>query len=246
MDALNAHLNRLGEDTIEPEFADNFINSQGYQDLLDQDDKLYNWHINNHVTKESYKKKKSKKPETVWERIMAHSISVPNNEDHILKTTVIDTTTGKEYIFTGRPNARHSEFRVKNEYRTIPIGENWRDYIGIYKDNTGRWLPRPFDLSRPDSAKTGKYVNEDYALLKRAPSTPRFQLLELLKSFSLQSQTDLVNSSKLYLDLPRFAMDENLEKIQSGKMTSAFENIKGSFKTFYQRSIFSKDFIYFI
>lgn len=241
MDALNAHLNRLGEDTIEPEFADNFINSQGYQDLLDQDDKLYKWHINNHVTKESYKKKKSRKPETVWERIMAHSISVPNNEDHILKTTVIDTTTGKEYIFTGRPNARHSEFRVKNEYRTIPIGENWRDYIGIYKDNTGRWLPRPFDLSRPDSAKTGKYVNEDYALLKRAPSTPRFQLLELLKSFSLQSQIDLVNSSKLYLDLPRFAMDENLEKIQSGKMTSAFENIKGSFKTFYQRSIFSKE-----
>lgn len=242
MDALNAHLNRLGEDTIESEYADNFINTQGYLDLLDQDEKLYNWHINNHVTKEKFnKKKKGKGTVTVWERIMAHSISVPNNEDHILKTTVIDTATGKEQVFNGRPNARHSEFRIKNEYRTIPIGEDWRDYIGIYKDNTGRWLPRPYDMSRPDSAKSAKYVNEDYALLKRAPNTSRFKLLELLKQFSLDSQKELVSSSRLYLDLPRFAMDEALEKLQSGKMSTALENIKGSFKTFYQRSIFSKE-----
>jgi hypothetical protein len=224
IDTLNYYLNKLEQPEVTAENVDEFINSPEFSDIVYSDDKFANWFINNHVEVEKFI---GDKPTIVRERLMAYSVTIPSNPDHILKTSVIDNTTGKEVTFNGIPNARHSKYVVKNEYRTIPLGEEWQDYIGIFKDPAGNWLPRKYEPGKKNSAVDTKYINEEYASLK---NTPQFELIELLKNFSIDIQKNLPLSSRLGYDMPRFFIDNNLEILQGQNMSEKLSQIKGSFK----------------
>jgi hypothetical protein len=224
IDAINYYLNKLEQPEVTPENVDEFINSPEFVELVYSDEKFGNWFINNHVEVERYI---DKKPTLVRERLMAYSITIPSNPDHILKTTLIDNTTGKEVTFDGIPNARHSKYVVKNEYRTIPLGEDWENYIGVYKDPAGNWLPRKYEPGKANSAADSKYINTEYSRLK---GTPEFELIELFKDFSIEIQKNIPMSSRLAYDMPRFFIDNNLEILQGTNMSDRVAQIKGSFK----------------
>ena len=224
IDAINYYLNKLEQPEVTPENVDEFINSPEFVELVYSDEKFGNWFINNHVEVERYI---DKKPTLVRERLMAYSITIPSNPDHILKTTLIDNTTGKEVTFDGIPNARHSKYVVKNEYRTIPLGEDWENYIGVYKDPAGNWLPRKYEPGKANSAADDKYINTEYSRLK---GTPEFELIELFKDFSIEIQKNIPMSSRLAYDMPRFFIDNNLEILQGTNMSDRVAQIKGSFK----------------
>ena len=98
---------------------DEYVNSDEFQELLDKDETLNTWFEDNHIFK---KIRDKNKVEIVYEPSYANRITVPTDKKYILTTKVLNNETGEIVTFNGVPNARHSVYRVKNEFRTIPIG----------------------------------------------------------------------------------------------------------------------------
>jgi len=228
VDALNQHLQRLEIATVAPEKVDEFINSDEIKGLIKADDKFAEWFRDNHVFKKQ-KNFKTKKLEIKYERSMINSVSLPKNPDYYEETKLINVITGKEETIIGVPNSRHSVYRVKNKYRTgynSETGEVELE-VGVHIDNKGQFLPRMFtNPSDKNSAKDSKYINQEYLRLKEQPNSARFQLLELMKKAHLDFQQDKSNRSKLYLDIPRYVLRDNLSKIQAGKIGERYSQIK--------------------
>lgn len=242
MDAINHHLVRMGEPEVKPEDIDDFINGDQITELLEKDKKFSNWFTASHVTKISYVKQGANKKAvavTVYERLMAYSVSIPSNPEHLVVTKIKDRSTGKEIEFMGKPNARHSKYQVKDEFRTIPLGANWSDYVGVYVDNEGEFLPRPYDPKDPNSAIGDKYINHDYESLKSA-NNAQFKLIELMKDFHHKNQEDLPRGSKMWNDMPRFGVSGTLESIQGGKYKNNLEVLRGSIKYQIDKSILNR------
>jgi LysM repeat protein len=231
VDVLNEHLQRLNVAPITADQADDFLNSQEMRNLLASDGKLVDWFRDNHVSRK-VKNRKTKKLEVRYERSMANSVSVPKNEKYYEKTTLLNPLTNKEETFRGLPNARHSVYRVKNKYRTgynAQTGEVELK-VGEHIDNKGQFLPRMFTPGDKNSAKNNKFINQDYINLKAQGNSPRFQLLELMKQSHLSFQEGKSNKSKLYLDMPRYVLRDNLSRIQAGKFGERYSQIKKGVK----------------
>lgn len=225
MTTMNYYLNKLGQPETTPEKVDELINSAAFIEVLYSDNGFKNWFLNSHIEKEVFKKNKFV---ISRERTRAYSITIPKNTEDILTTTVIDETTGKEVTFTGTPNARHLKYVVKDEFRTIPRGQDWENYIGIFKDPAGNWLPRQHKPGTKNSAVDSKYINEEYLKMK---GTPQYQLTELIKDFMIDIQKELPISSRTGYDMPRFFLDNKLEMLQGTNISEVASQIKGSFKT---------------
>lgn len=228
VDALNEHLQRLNVTTLTLDEVENFINSDEIKNLLRADGKFAEWFRDNHVSRK-VKNRKTRKMETKYERSMVNSVSVPKNDEYYEKTTIFNELTGEEETFNGLPNARHSIFRIKDKYRTgyNPATEEVELKVGLHIDNKGQFLPRLFtNTNDPNSAKDDKFINKDYMRLKEQPNSPRFQLLELMKQAHLSFQEDKSNKSKLYLDMPRYVLRDNLSKIQAGKFGERYSQVK--------------------
>ena len=221
MDALNFNLSRLNKPEVTADKVNEYINSDEFQDLLDEDEILSNWFEDNHVSK---KRRDKDKVEIIFELSYANRITVPSDKKYILSTKVLDNETGETITFNGVPNARHSVYRVKNEYRTIPIGESWDNYIGTIIDNKGNYLPRLFNPGNKNSAKNNKYMNQRFFDLKRS-NNAEFKLLEEMKKFHLGVQKGQSNYSKLYLDMPRHALKAGdiFQAMQRGKIGERFK-----------------------
>lgn len=228
IDSLNEHLQRLEVATVTEDEVDAFINGQEMRNLLSTDGKLVDWFRDNHVSRK-VKNNKTRKLELRYERTMANSISVPKNEKYYEKTTLLNELTGEEETFNGLPNARHSQYRVKNKYRTgynSKTGEVELE-VGVHIDNKGQFLPRLFtNVNDPNSAKDDKYINKDYMRLKEQTTSARFQLLKLMKDAHLEFQEDKSNKSKLYLDMPRYVLRDSLTRIQAGEISERYNQIK--------------------
>ena len=221
MDALNFNLSRLNKPEVTSDKVDEYINSEEFQDLLDEDELLSQWFEDNHISK---KYRDKNKVEIIFQPSYANRITVPVNKKYILTTKVLDNETGETITFNGVPNARHSIYRVKNEFRTIPIGESWDNYIGTIIDNKGNYLPRLFVPGNKNSAKDNTYMNQRYFDLKRS-NNAEFKLLEEMKKFHLGVQKGQSNYSKLYLDMPRFALKAGdiFQAMQRGKIGERFK-----------------------
>lgn len=221
MDALNFNLSRLNKPEITVDKVNDYINSEEFQELIEEDEILSDWFDDNHVVK---KRRDKDKVEIIYEPSYANRITVPSDKKFILTTKVLDNETGEPISFKGVPNARHSVYRVKNEFRTIPVGESWDNYIGKIVDNKGNYLPRMFSPSEKYSAKDGKYMNQRFFDLKRSNSA-EFKLLEEMKKFHLGVQKGQSNYSKLYLDMPRHAIKAGdiFQAMQRGKIGERFK-----------------------
>jgi len=228
VDALNEHLQRLNVAPINVEDATNFINSDEMKALLEKDGKLVDWFRVNHVSRK-VKNRKTRKIEVKYERTMANSLSVPKNPEYYEKTVLLNELTGEEETFNGLPNARHSIYRIKDKYRTgyNPQTGEVELQVGVHIDNKGQYLPRLFtNVNDPNSAKDDRYINKDYMRLKEQPNSVRFQLLEVMKEAHLSFQEDKSNKSKLYLDMPRYVLRDNLSRLQAGKLGERYSQIK--------------------
>ncbi|MHA2009767.1 MAG: LysM peptidoglycan-binding domain-containing protein, partial [Promethearchaeota archaeon] len=198
-----------------------------------QNERFAKWFKSNHYQK--YKFVKGKKvltyyPTSLW------TYKAPKNPDYFKVTKLIDPISGKEVTMNGVPTGRRYGYnKVKDEYRTIPVGADRSEYVGTIIDNKGNYLPREYNPNAANSAIDGKYMNEKYAQMK-ASNSSEFQLLEALKEIHLDIQKNRPLSSKLYLDMPRFSkiIRSNLEIIQSGgvqeKLQTIYENAVSIFK----------------
>lgn len=226
IDALNEHLQRMNVATVTADEVDDFINSDEIKNLLAADGKFVDWFKDNHVSKK-VKNKKTRKQEVRYERSMANSVSIPKSEKYYQTTTLFNELTGKEETIKGMPNARHSVYRVKSKYRTgyNPQTGEVELKVGEHIDNKGQFLPRPFAPNNPYSAVNDKYINEEYTRLKSSNSA-RFEFLELLKENHLAFQDGKSNKSKLYYDMPRYVLRDNLSRLQAGKVGDRYQQVK--------------------
>ena len=172
---------------------------------------------------------------------MVNSVSVPKNEKYYKTTRIINETTGKEEVIRGVPNARHSTFTVKNKYKTgyNPATDTVELIVGEHIDNKGQFLPKRFD-NTDKSASTNKYINDEYLRIKQSNSV-RFEFLETMKNAHLEFQNGKSNNSKLYLDMPRYVLRDNLAVLQAGNLGDKFgqikENIKQGLKDSFGRAV---------
>jgi len=224
IDALNFHLSRLEKGEVTIEKVEEYINEEEFQELIQKDELLREWFDMNHVVK---KRKSDGNTTIIYEVSIANRVTIPIDKNYIIKTEIIDNESGEPIIFEGIPNARHSRYQVRNEFRTIPIGESWDKYVGVYIDNKGNFLPRLYNPGDKNSAKDAKFMNQRFFDLKRSNSS-EYKLLEEMKKFHLGVQKGQSNYSKLYLDMPRFAIKAGdfYQAMQRGKIGERFKNFK--------------------
>ena len=237
MESLNYYLTQvLGQEEAQESDIDDLINSDSFKDLLVDNEKFRNWFFNNHVTKKRYSKTGS--IDVFFERLACYSVSVPNNEDDYVKTKLIDPVTGKEFTVNGLPNARHCDFRIKNDpkYRTIPIGDDKSKYIGTIIDNAGNYLPRPYNPGAVNSAKDDMFVDQEFLRLKQADNA-QYKLIQTIKEYYIKFQENAAYGSRLWYDLPRYGKKGVLENLQAGALSNKAKALKGSWDYYWQKMI---------
>jgi len=249
VDTFNEFLTQMEMAPKTAEQLETFIESDELKELLSENDEFGDWFFDNHVIYQVYKKGK-RGQQTVYSKSIVNSISIPNNEDYFQKTELVDPLTKQKFTLkvNGIPvvgNARHSNYQIKAEYMTgyNPSTGKVELEIGTHVDNKGRFIPRYEEGS--------KYINAEYQKMQARPSSPEYKLLETLKQQHLKFQQDVPNSSKLYLDLPRFILRDNLSVIQSGKIGNTASQIKQNFLQYFRdikgakdRSVEDYNFVY--
>jgi len=236
LDTLNYNLSRFNIGAVNEADLNNYINSPEFFEVVKSDENFYDWFMLNHVTKKSYVKGEGYV--NTFERSPANSITIPKDSSLIETTKVVDQTTGEEVALFGVPNARHSIYTVKDKYRTIPFGldnEARKKYIGKVVDNKGNFLPRKFDGTR-SGAKTDKYMNKKYQDLKKRGGAA-FQLLEAITEYHLKNQEGKANMAKLYMDVPRYAINSVVEAFQSGQYGQRYKQLKTNFSEFWGQAL---------
>ena len=217
----------VGGPALDKTNANDMLDTAVVNPLLGKDERFKEWFLKNHIKKEYYSEKEGKKI-SKYERLYAWSVVRPNNEKYIKKFSVKDPLTGQDIPLLGEPSNKYSFRRVKNEYRTIPVGltpEQRQAYVGVIIDNQGNYLPksRISEVKNPLTGKMDKvevapddtYINETYYNLKNS-DPDKFELLEKVRNWHLKFQFGLTKDSKLYMDIPRFRQ-ENLEAMQEGR-----------------------------
>ena len=122
------------------------------------------------------------------------------------------------------PSRRFYKREVKNEYRTgynsLTGAVNLE--VGTHVDNKGRFLPREDVANNP-------YMNKAYYDLKQN-NPQEFKILEALTKWTLKIQDKLDNSSRNYLDFPRFE-ESRLEFAKNHNMLNeGTSRVKGIIK----------------
>lgn len=224
VDAFNSHLQRLGKESLTASEFDDYINTEDLKKDLIADDEFADWFFANHVIRRKFVKgKRGKQP--FYIRSMSNDVALPIDESYFDTKTLVDPITKQEFTLEidGVPvtgNARHSQYRIKREYMTgyNPATGNIEYKVGVHKDNKNRFLPR--------NEEGSKYLNKEYQKIMAAPNSPRAKLLESMKKHHLKFQENSPNDSKLYLDLPRYILRDNLSVVQSGKLGNKAKQIQ--------------------
>lgn len=225
IDSFNSALNELNLGTVDVNTADDFIMSDKLGKAL-QNKRFATWFKRNHFEKKKWDPKNKKMVDS-YQRTNIWSITLPKNEEHYERTTLVNPISGKKVTVKGVPAGNKYGFRkVKDEFRTIPKNADKKQYIGTIINNKGQYLPREYKPGVANSAFDAKYQNEEYYKLK-AQDNSQFKLLEAVKEVHLSVQNDRPDPSKLYLDVPRERIRSNLELIQTGK---AKEEVGGVLK----------------
>lgn len=236
IETLNYNLSKQNIKEVDQDKTDEFINSEEFEDILNADEDFKNWFELNHYTIQVYDKK-AKGYKTEYKRTRANNVAIPKNPDHIKYTVILDRD-GNEVELMGVPSARHSRYEVKDKYRTVPFGAAKEDYIGKFIDNKNQWLPRLFDPSSQYSARDKRFMNEKYFQMQ-ASNSAEFQLLEAIKEYHLENQKGTSNYSKLYFDMPRYAIKKGdiYQALQKGAYGQRFSELGKNIKEWYNQAL---------
>ncbi len=230
VDAFNDYLNQMGQDAQTAEQLENFLNTDDLKKLIADNDEFSDWFFDNHVIYQGYEKGK-RGIQNFYQKSIANIISLPSDEQYYETTELVDPITKEKSVvkINGIPvvgNARHSNYQIKKEFYTgyNPGTGKVELIVGEHVNNKNQFLPRYIEGS--------KYINKDFEKLQNNPNSARFKLLQAMKEQHLMFQEDSPNSSKLYLDLPRYILRDNLSVIQSGKIGSRGAQIKENMKQY--------------
>ena len=232
--------------------ADEFLQDPiEIDELIEKNPRFKKWFLENHiyiqVTDPNTGKDFSR-----YKRLDAWSVAEPINEEggpkYTQETTV--TVNGELMTFNGVPNGKYFYYKVKDNYRTIPMGmseeERTAKHVGKQIDNQFNYLP----LNKEQAAKYGvptsytakkyfrdengelkfttytkSYINEDYYNFVK--DSNKKTLLDKITNYHLDNQIGIEYRDRLYLDLPRFPIHELLEKAQRGVIK---DNVVDRFK----------------
>ncbi len=236
MEALNYNLSRLDIEEVSEEDVEEIVNGEDFQELLTQDEKLEKWFSINHFTIQRYNRE-LKQYESVYKRTSANNVTIPADETYINTTDIVDKNTGETITLRGAPGIRHSRREVKDEYRTIPFGEKKSDYVGVYIDNKNQPLPRLYAPGQKHSAKDDRFMNTEFFQMK-ASNNAEYQLLDAIKEYHLSNQVGMSNYSKLYLDMPRYAVKRGdiWQAMQKGAYGKRFNELGKNVKDWIKQS----------
>jgi hypothetical protein len=229
LDELNEHLLNMNIPTLDAIGANELLKDEKkLQSYFNKSANFKNWFNKNHVTKEyEYENKKTGvyETKTSYQRLSAWSVAIPiedsEDDQFIEKTTV--KYENETYIINGIPSNKYSFPIIKEDFRTVKK-DMTAEEKAKYVNNRGEYLPlsreqfieqgRSVELNDPNS-DLGKYINDEYYAIMSDPK--KAEMLKVLTEYHIKNQTGLDKSQKLYLDIPRFPVRENLELLRSGK-----------------------------
>jgi LysM repeat protein len=236
MDILNYNLSKLDIKEVSIDDVEEFINDDKFQEILDSDKAFEEWFLLNHYVKMKW----DSNAEALVEKYVptnANVVKIARDESH-MEYTEIEGRDGEKIKLLGVPSLRHSIRVVKDEYRTIPFGAQKSDYVGEYIDNKGNYLPRLYDPNSKYSAKDARFMNEKYFQMKSA-NNAEYKLLEAITEYHLANQKGISNYSKLYLDMPRYAIKKGdvWQAIQKGTYGARFSELGKNVKEWYKQAL---------
>ena len=191
-DMTSVLFKELNNKTVDLLLQPNFVNP-----LRQVSSEFKAWFDANHIEVKAFDEQSQET--TKYQRLFAWNRNVPAKQ--FVKTTTL--STGE--IIQGLPKRQFFYSSVKKQYRTQKV-------VGTTVDNRGYWLPKTVQQGAIDD----KYINQDYAALKR-DSPDKFKALEALTKVHLENQVGANKSAKLYLEIPRFRK-QNLEYVQTSDL----------------------------
>jgi LysM repeat protein/GTP cyclohydrolase FolE2 len=227
--SFNKALGDLKIEELTQENADSWINSENVLHAKANNTRFSEWFDKNHYKRNSYNNQTGLYEDRYF-RLKAWSVSRPSDSKYYKSTEITDPSTGKTRMVPGVPIPKYSYMRIKDKYKTGYNSNTGKVElkVGEHIDNTGNFLPKDYTPGKKGSAKDDKYINKKYTNLK-ASNNAQFKLLEKLKEITLRDQEDSPYSSRLYLDLPRLRIQDNLEYLQSGKLAAdAKDKVNGA------------------
>lgn len=213
-------LGSLKIEEINIDNADGWINSANVLQAKADNPRFAEWFDRNHYSRSVYDSATGGYVDKYF-RLKVWTVSKPNNPSHYKTTEVKDPLTGKIFKRAGVPIAKYSYFKIKDEYKTgyNPKTKKVELQVGVHIDNTGNFLPKEFAVG----SANGKYMNEKYYQLK-ASNNAQFKLLEKVKKDMLKMQEESPYSARMYLDLPRFRKQDNLEYLATTDLKKDFKD----------------------
>lgn len=194
------------------------------------------WFEKNHIgtVQDVFEGKMYAGQEMVYKRTYVWNVIRPNDPAFYESYDIKDENGRILQKINRVPSLRFFKREVKKEFETgyDPATGEVKLVVGEHVDNKGRFLPRGDVANNP-------YTNKEYYDLK-AKDPKAFKVLEALTKWHLKFQESLMdNSSKLYLDFPRFEKTTlelaRTKKIQSeegekpSRMKLFIKNIKQFF-----------------
>ena len=212
IDTINYWLSgKLGLAELDEEGAEKLTekNTADYYMSLDGD--FRDWFLDNHVVREN-------KDGEYYERVYIWNRIQP--DEKYLKKTTVELSDGSKRTIDAVPGSRFYKRSVKKEFMTLKT-DDWSKYVGVYIDNTNlsdnpNFLPRLYKPGDPNSAKDDRYINKDFQNLDKNSDIAK--ILEIMKKYHLKTQSFVSTYGKLYLDLPRFGIEDNQELILRGEI----------------------------
>lgn len=213
IEAFNYMLRDTDMEPISMDNADEWINSPKATEAMSKSEAFKNWFLQNHFEKEVYDPAMPGAKIAKYQRTSIWTASKPNKKEHYRTTTLVHPVTGEALVIDGVPGGKYLYQTVKDEYRTVPRGADRSKLVGVVIDNKGNFLPKDIAGS--------PYVNQDYIQQEKL-NTDEYKFIKAYTEALLDIQKDRPNSSKNYLDLPRYSMFSgkraNLDIVQSGQM----------------------------
>jgi hypothetical protein len=230
--------NTYGSQDDSQKLVDIYLTEEFYNNVVSKSPAFKEWYDANHIfTKLS---KKNGEIITKIKRVKVWDTTVPKNIAYYETHSFINSE-GKKEVMRGIPLDTFYRRVVKDEYisKTVTMVEALEkgDPTLATHDNKGNALPK---LNAPDN----RFINEKFFEIKK--DKPKYDALLALMKWSLKFQDGKEDSSKLYLDLPRFGLDryEIMRNPDENPISRWWKNVRKMFWTQNDEDSFDRGFNY--